>query len=295
MGKQQKAVPAVIDVDAADKWPAASTITEQCIRQTVKGPIAFKLRAISVAEWDAIWAATPDPEPPTVTQHGVEKPNPEDKNHKRALADAAFARLVAIVDRCWQPLPGETLAAKVAWASEHLQRGGEIASVSDAIIDLSGFRRGGQEAEPTSTETPVEVGSPEEWAKSTEAGAVFTFAHGAQTLRFSLRGVSNAKIKSIETATEPGPPPLTGVSTSNIPGRRSTPQPNPDDPGYRARCDGLRKIADALLIEAACGFVLPGKNDEKAAWLCDRPMWEVHALLQFIRNRMVSYNEYVRF
>ena len=275
-----------VEVTAPEHWPEAVAVTQTCDIPTVTGHATFNIHALSERAYTRIAAALPMPEPPKRKMGRREVVDDADPAHLTRRADVEFQRAVSVVDDCWQTLPGADAAAKAAWVRGHLSRGGEFFRLHDAILGVSGFGSGVAER----ADTTCAIASPEAWEKASEAPVHFAFERAGTRLRFRLCGVSGARLKAIEAVTDPGPPPTIPGPPSNIPGQHNAPVPNADDPEYKARAARMIDIGNALLLEAALGVTLPGKDDgAKADWLAARPAGEVYGLLNFLRYEVLSY------
>lgn len=284
----------VVQVDSPAAWPLAKQVTETRTIVTGTGAVAFKLRAISLAERDAIDREYPMPEPPTKRKGQWQEPDYTDPVFQKAFTKYKLLQAVGYVCAGWQPLPGKTGDERIQWVEKNMHRGGEVFRLFDAIHALSGFMCG--KKEDGTADAVMTIESPEQWAKATEAPSAFTFERAGVTLRFTVKGVAGDTIKGIEAACDPGAPPMQVLGVSNIPGRKALPESNPNDPVYKKKAEHLSRISNMLVLQMSLGFAFPGADDSaKLAWIEDHPAGEVLDLLTFLRMDVLSYRSQVDF
>lgn len=285
----------IVRMKKADDWFVAATVSEERAINTPNGPVKFKVRALSYGEYEAIRDATPDPKPPERKgANGVVEEDAQDPGYLRAMAESEYARYVAVADKCWSPIPGDTLQAKIAWA-QSLSRPSDFAGLYVQIMALSGVGTGQQEVLPVGAGL---ITSPEQWFESAKAPTQYVFKRAERQVVFEVRGISAARVKAIEAATDPGQPPMVKVAR---PGRhlprepREIEQPNTEDPTFKARARQMQRFQNTMLLEAAL-FDFPGGTiEEKAKWLDDRPAGEVMSLLRFLKYDVLAYRGMVDF
>jgi len=235
--------------------------------------LTFKIRALTFGERMATEAESPMPPQPTLSPDDSEYAKIMDA-YENAMAEAGFRRRVATLDKCWSPLPGETLSAKSAWAGEKLCREGEILAVYDAITRLSGY---GRCREIASLIQDADA-SPDAWAEASAAPLTFEVERDAVLLHFSVHSLSRAAMKAIESATEaPTIPIVWKKDASGKPYQKR----DAGDPKYLEACRIQEERRRKMVLERALGF------DVKE--LDALPAWEVAALFDFCSNTAQGY------
>lgn len=270
----------VREVKKPEDWIAANEVSSQCQIESTSGSLTFKIRALSYNEEQKIWAAFPIPEAPKVKRGATVIANYDDPKYQEQVAEARFGRYVSVIDTCCMKLPGETIADKIFWAKENLFRGGEILTLYSEILKLSGYGNGEHEKSAAS----MLVGSPEDWLTVSKASSRFIIRRAGVSVAFHLKGVSASRLKTIETMTDPGQPPIQEVR--GIAGRKD-PVPNPQEPGYLRRVAELELARNILILESGLPFPIPGDDYKaKIEWVNQRPAGEIKSLVNAMNDIM---------
>jgi hypothetical protein len=286
-----------IKVAKPEDWPAATEVKTTFTLDTLSGPLAFNLRAMSACELRELEAQLPVPEAPLVkgaSRGGEEQRDFNDPDFLERLANTHFARWVMWIDKCWKPLPGATQTEKVKWAEENLWRNGEVTALWNQLRTLSGLGTG--TAGTSSVVAPVKEADPETWAAASQAVKVpYKIPHELEVLVFELAGLSQLTVNHIRDMVRPPPPPMkfqTHVATQRpIPG---TEFPDRTDPVYQQAVQDAELFENCLLLEAAL-FQLPGATKEaKRQWLDQRPCFEVIALWNHLNRNVLEYRSRVQ-
>lgn len=270
-----------VRVDAPEKWPEAKDINFRWTFKALQGLLAFDLRAISRMEEDEILKMVPR------GKDAIERQN----------AMAMF--VILTIERGWgKTFPGETPAAKVAWIEEQLTgQMGVYQEMNAAIQALSGYAtldqwliprdKSGRNAAALDrsveamTET-VEIDDPAAWAKIAMGEQFYRIHRAGITYEWPVQPVPVKRDREISKLTEDPDAPMV-VQHAPGTGRPCGSKPNPDDPAYLATLTRNAHLRQMLHIEAALPFELPGTNDEeKCAWLAQRPAGDVDALYKFV-------------
>jgi len=279
-----------VQVDSPDKWPEAKDVRYEWMFDSLQGKVAFNLRAISRTEEDEIIAAVPTP------TRSDDKPKAEAERESQ-MTMAMFALLT--IERGWGGVfPGKTPKEKVEWADENLAgQIGVYEGVRSTIEALSGYGtmtewliprdKSGRTAAVTGSDaqaaiTPVSIANPEAWAKIATGDQVYRIHRAGLTYEWPIRPVNVKRDREISKQTEDPEPPQVQQYSPGI-NRPCGSKPNPDDPAYIATLERNMRIRRMLHIEAALPFDIPGANeDEKCAWLAQRPAGDVKNLYHFV-------------
>lgn len=285
----------VVEVCKPEEWPTALELRQNVTIQTARGPAELTVRALSFAEQLKIEEQFPDPTAPLVDVGGMQQPNELDPEYKRRRSENHYMTRVAVIDTCWQPLPGKTMQEKVDWCLKNIEREGEVYKIANAIDKLSGF--GVQQDENEEEPQKILMTTPEEWAKATKAPVFFKLVHGKTKLKFKIQGLSGERIKEIRLQCDPGEPPREFKTLPNIPGgRRGIPIPNENSPAYVAKKKAKETLERTMFFDECLPFKIPGERyDQKNTWIEQRPFWEVLSMYSFIRGDNLSYRDNVDF
>lgn len=280
-----------IKVLKPEDWPEAVSVKEQRLVRYVGGNMKFELRALSYAEQYKLQMENPMPDAPKEKRGKFEVTNEDNNEHKLACDAVRFRRWIATIDLCAMKIPGESLDEKVSWAQDNIARPGDVLNLYLEIAALSGNRTG----EKSEGESDILVTKAEDWLSASKAPTIFAFIRAKQRLEFCLKGVTSAKMKQIDIATNPGEPPVELIR-ANDGSRRGIPAPNPENPRYKQKALDCAEARSALVLEAGLPFTIPGETlQQKLSWLGKRPAWEVVKLGQFLTNEVLSYQAEVDF
>lgn len=280
---------AVVEVKKPEDWPEATAVNYSI--QLPDGPqiLQFDVRALSLGEDIEIQNMFSDPVPPKAKRGDIEVDDLDDDGYQNELAEIEFNKMVATIDKTWIAIPGETIEEKSKCAQEKLWRQGLLKSLFLEILRLSGFSAGEQIAVAGARE--VKVASVEDLAKQMQADKIYRLICGKKDLHFTLHGISSLDLKNIEISTDPGPPPLQDAPRRAGRGG-GVPTRNPLDPDYRAKLKQCSDERNLLILQAAIGFEIPGKDvAQKIEWLRLRPSGQVHSLLTFIKADVLTYRD----
>jgi len=279
--------PAVIKVTSPEHWPEAVTVKDQVQMDTLQGPMIFEIRAQSYGEDIQLVEDVPDPKPPTRESRGITIEDRENEDYVAAANAAFFKRVVGTIDQCWKKIPGDDLAAKAHWVSEHAWRPGEINHLYNAILALSGLHAG-EAIVPEALAKPI-VADPDTWALSSQVRVAYMISRAGQRLTFELTGLSQLKQNQIVMACKPPEPPLKPIH-DKITGKRTGVEPDLNDAKYKAAVQAADQYERVMKLELALPFKLPGDtNEQKLEWLKKRPVYEVRGLLMHLNHNILSY------
>ena len=277
----------VVNVTMPEQWEEAEAVKEVVDILGPNGVMKFEIRAQSFGDDIDIDKMFPVIEIPKTKRGMVDIDNPNDPEYLQKVQERGFKRHIALIDRCWKPLPGTTIDEKIEWATLNLYREGEFYNLANAIRKLSGNGTGRQEDREEET-NPILMTNPEDWIKASKAPAFFRFERGGKVLRFEVKGINGKRIKEIEIATNPGEPPVKFKSAPD--GRRGMPMPDPNEPNYVKRVEDMKRVEQIMFFDSSLPFTIPGNTvQEKIKWLEKRPAWEVVSLINFIRMDNLSY------
>lgn len=273
--------PVLVTVNKPEDWPEAKDVKSTVEIETLNGIMEFDIRALSYGEDEELEERLHRPTAPEENASVAEK-----AIYAEQLRDLWMARIVSIIDMCWQPLPGDNISDKIKWSAENFRRNGELEYLSNLILSLSGMN-GGQ-IEPNVAAPKVKA-DPANWAKQSQARTNYLISRAGVTLAFPMVGLSQLKQNQIQAATRPPQPPER-PKKHRLTGRVEGMEPNLNDPGYKKACTMVAEQRKVLQLEAALPFELPGADlNEKYAWLRKRPAYEIISLLGHLYHNLTGY------
>lgn len=273
------APPAEILVKDAGAWGTARNLVSDVPVTFSSETVKLRLRALSWGELNEIEEKNPMPQPPTKRVGRRDVIDERDPAYLQARGQAIMYRMIATLELCWSPIPGETKEAKAEWALHNVWREGDMLAIIQAIRRQSGD--GKHEEAPQDAGLAV-IRDVREWAKLTQRPKVFKLHRHNEILLFTVCGIPGERVRQIEVQTTPASPPLKAVRQPD--GRLTGQEPDPENPEYVRQVGLLRRVRETLLLEASLGFTFPQEDPQgKLRWLEARPADEVEALLSYVR------------